>query len=69
MRAASFFTSSMDLTTLTPPPLPRPPAWIWDFTTQTGPGRLSAALTASSTVKAGLPLGTGAPKPRRTSLA
>jgi hypothetical protein len=26
MRWASFFTSSMDLTTLTPPPLPRPPA-------------------------------------------
>ena len=38
MRLASFFTSSMDLTTLTPPPLPRPPAWICAFTTQTGPG-------------------------------
>ena len=39
-------TSSTDLTTRTPPlpsglsakrPAPRPPAWIWDLTTQTGP--------------------------------
>ena len=37
MRVASFFTSSIDFTTLTPPALPRPPAWICAFTTQTGP--------------------------------
>ena len=30
-------TSSIDFTTLTPPALPRPPAWICAFTTQTGP--------------------------------
>ena len=35
-------------------PLPRPPAWIWAFTTQTGPPSFSAASTASSTVKAGI---------------
>src|SRR5260221_251972 len=66
MRLASFSTSSIDLTTLTPPPLPRPPAWICAFTTQTGPGRDLAAATASSTVKAGLPFGTGLPNPRKT---
>ena len=33
----------------TPPPLPRPPAWIWAFTT-TGKPRPLAASTASSTV-------------------
>ncbi len=43
----------MDLHTLTPPPLPRPPAWIWAFTTQTGPPSFSAAATASSTLNAG----------------
>jgi hypothetical protein len=32
-------TSSSDLATLTPPPLPRPPAWIWALTTQTLPPR------------------------------
>ncbi len=34
---AAAFTSSTDFTTLTPPALPRPPAWIWAFTTQTLP--------------------------------
>ena len=34
---------------LTPPPLPRPPAWICAFTTQTGPPSCFAARTASST--------------------
>ena len=53
MRVASFFTSSIDFTTLTPPALPRPPAWICAFTTQTGPPSSCAAFTASSTEKAG----------------
>src|SRR5258706_10321778 len=69
MRAASFFTSSIDLTTLTPPALPRPPAWICAFTTQTGPPSACAALTASSTVNAAIPRGTGTPNSRNTALA
>ena len=62
-------TSETDFTTFTPPPLPRPPAWIWAFTTQTGPGIDSAAFTASSTLKAGWPWPVGTPKERKTSLA
>src|SRR5689334_18034742 len=61
MRVASFLTSSIDLTTLTPPALPRPPAWICAFTTQTGPPSSCAPLTASSTDVAGTPRGTGTP--------
>ena len=34
-------------------PLPRPPAWIWLLTTQSGPPSFRAAATASSGVKAG----------------
>jgi hypothetical protein len=68
IRVASFFTSSTDLTTLTPPALPRPPAWICAFTTHTGPGSWFAALTASSTLNAAMPFGTGTPKPRNTAL-
>ena len=34
-------------------PVPRPPAWIWALTTQTGPPSCWAARTASSTEKAG----------------
>jgi hypothetical protein len=61
----------MDLASRTPPPvpasaslnlpLPRPPAWICDFTTHTGPGSVSAAFTASSTVNAGAPCASGTP--------
>ena len=65
---ASFFTSSMLLATFTPPPLPRPPAWIWAFTTHTGPPSFWAASTASCTVNAGMPRGTGTPKLRKISL-
>jgi hypothetical protein len=53
---------------LTPPPLPRPPAWICAFTTQTLPPSFFAASTASSTVKAGKPRGVGTPYLRKTSL-
>src|SRR5215218_8896705 len=69
MRAASAFTSSIDFTTLTPPALPRPPAWICAFTTQTGPPNSFAAFTASSTLNAGTPLGVGTPNSRSTALA
>ena len=53
--------ASMVLATFTPPPLPRPPAWIWALTTHTGPPSFCAASTASCTVKAGMPRGTGTP--------
>ena len=76
---AKVSTSSTDLASRTPPlspaeaslnlPLPRPPAWIWLFTTQSGPPSFLAAATASSGVKAGKPLATGAPNARSTALA
>src|ERR1700680_2876236 len=50
-------TSARDFATLTPPPLPRPPAWICALTTQTDPSSVSAAFTASSTENAGMPRG------------
>src|SRR6185295_9246999 len=61
-------TSSIDFATLTPPPLPRPPAWIWAFTTQTLPPSFFAASTASSTVNAGIPRDVGTPNLRNSSL-
>src|SRR6201984_1250613 len=36
-------------------PLPRPPAWIWLFTTQIGPGNCLAAASASSGFSTGTP--------------
>ena len=53
MASESACTSVSDLAIFTPPPLPRPPAWICALTTQTGPSSRSAAFTASSTEKAG----------------
>ena len=50
-------------------PLPRPPAWICAFTTQSGPGSFFAASTASSTVIAAWPAGTGTPNFASSSLA
>ena len=61
-------TSSSDFATLTPPPLPRPPAWIWAFTTQTLPPSPLAASTASSTEKQGVPRGVTMPNLRNNSL-
>jgi hypothetical protein len=52
MPSMSFATdsaSSAERASLTPPPLPRPPAWIWAFTT-TGKPSSFAASTASSGV-------------------
>jgi anthranilate phosphoribosyltransferase len=55
-------TSSSVLAILTPPPLPRPPAWIWALTAQrsvpVSSSSCSAALTASSGVYATMPAGT-----------
>src|SRR5882762_2826178 len=62
-------TSSGDFATFTPPPLPRPPAWICAFTTHTLPPSSRAAFTASSTEKQGKPRGVATPYFRRISLA
>ncbi|CFN64087.1 Uncharacterised protein [Bordetella pertussis] len=64
----SWRTSSIERPSLTPPPLPRPPAWICALTTQTGPPSFSAAATASSTEKAGIPRGTVTPNCFSSSL-
>src|SRR5213594_3929087 len=61
-------TSPIDFATLTPPPLPRPPAWICALTTQTLPPSVSAAFAASSTENAGMPRGVGTPNLRKISL-
>ena len=50
-------------------PLPRPPAWICDFTTYSGPGSFFEASTASSTLIAAKPAGTGTPNLASSSLA
>src|SRR5882762_5599415 len=62
-------TSSADFATFTPPPLPRPPAWICAFTTHTLPPSSRVAATASSTEKQGTPCGVATPYLRRISLA
>ncbi len=61
-------TSSGERATLTPPPLPRPPAWICALTTQTLPPSVRAAATASSTENAGMPRGVAIPYLRKISL-
>src|SRR5258706_4809875 len=62
-------TSLSDFVTFTPPPLPRPPAWICALTTHTLPPSSRAALTASSTEKQGMPRGVATPYLRRISFA
>src|SRR5262245_22879863 len=63
-RAASL-AASAPLATLTPPPLPRPPAWICAFTTTTGLPvfsiTASMASSASRRENAGIPNGTCTP--------
>src|SRR4051812_46056193 len=61
-------TSSIDFATFTPPPLPRPPAWICAFTTHTEPPSFCAAATASSTDMAGSPRGVTTPYLRKICL-
>src|SRR6516164_7816661 len=68
-RSASRPTSSIDLTTFTPPALPRPPAWICAFSTQTGPPSSLAAVTASAALNATMPRGTGTSNSRSTAFA
>ena len=50
-------------------PLPRPPAWIWAFTTASGPPSCLNAAEASSAVVATMPCGTATPASRRSCLA
>src|SRR5450755_1669564 len=61
-------TSSIERARFTPPPLPRPPAWICAFTTHTVPPSVFAASTASSTENAGKPRGVATPYLRKSSL-
>src|SRR2546430_770449 len=68
---ANSLTSATDLAIRTPPlspadgslnlPLPRPPAWIWLFTTQIGPGKDLAAASASPDFSTGTPREIGTP--------
>ena len=62
-----FSQSSAERASFTPPALPRPPAWICAFTTTGKPSSLPAS-TASATVYATLPCGTGTPWLARTAL-
>jgi hypothetical protein len=56
---ASFSASCGDRASLTPPPLPRPPAWICAFTTTTPVPRRLAISTASAAAKGHLAAGHG----------
>jgi len=64
-RANGGFGVGARLRDLTPPPLPRPPAWICALTTTTSVFACSCtfgiAAIASSTDIAGMPIGTGTP--------
>ena len=62
-------TSSIERDSFTPPPLPRPPAWICALTTHTLPPSCFAAATASSTLKHGTPRGVATPYFLRISFA
>src|SRR5437870_5335875 len=50
-------------------PLPRPPAWIWLFTTQIGPGSVFAAASASPALSTGTPFEIGTPNSCNSALA
>ena len=69
MSLASFFTSSAERASFTPPPLPRPPAWIWALTTTGQPPSPPAIFWASSTLNATPPAGTGIRYFLKSSLA
>src|ERR1700685_4345648 len=72
-------TSATDLAMRTPPlspaeaslnlPLPRPPAWIWLFTTQIGPPSVFAATSESEARSTGTPLEIGTPNSCSSALA
>src|ERR1700692_3738091 len=50
-------------------PLPRPPAWIWLFTTQTGPPSVFAATSESAARSTGTPREIGTPNSCSSALA
>ena len=61
---------------LTPPlkplvnvPLPRPPAWIWDFTIVGPSGSWASAVANSAWLRAAAPRGTGTPYCSKRALA
>src|SRR5208337_4613243 len=66
---ASRSTSWAVAAVLMPPPLPRPPAWIWALTTKGPAGRVSATWRAWAGVPATAPSGTGTWNFRSNSLA
>ena len=68
-RSASFFTSSTDFTTLTPAGLAAAAGVDLRLHHQHRQRGSRAAFTASSTVKAACPRGTGTPNSRSTALA
>src|SRR3982074_415093 len=71
--------SAIDFAMRTPPlspaeaslnlPLPRPPAWIWLFTTQTGPPSVFAATSESEARNTGTPREIGTPNSCSSALA
>ncbi len=71
--ATAVASAAPPFTTFTPPPLPRPPAWIWALTTTTGifvsVMRRSAMGPTSPTANAGSPFGTGTPYRAKICLA
>src|SRR6187402_425927 len=69
MPLAAARTSSRLRQNLTPPALPRPPAWIWALTIHCEPPRCLAASTAASGELATLPGGTAMPYLANSSLA
>src|ERR1700682_2288770 len=76
---ANSLTSATDLAMRTPPlspaeaslnlPLPRPPAWIWLFTTQIGPPSVLAATSESEARSTGTPFEIGTPNSCSSALA
>src|SRR4029077_13509123 len=76
---ANSLTSATDLAMRTPPlspaeaslnlPLPRPPAWIWLFTTQIGPGSFLAAASESEACNTASPREIGTPNSCSNALA
>src|SRR5688572_10871047 len=67
--AAASRASSGVLTSLTPPALPRPPAWICALTTKSPPPIDFAAARASSPLRTARPAGTGMPTSANSSFA
>src|SRR5512138_1740631 len=67
--SACWRASSGERASFTPPPLPRPPAWICAFTAEIPPPSWRAAPSASSGVTARYPRGTATPNFRRISFA